>query len=242
MSRSNDTVDTVRKRSGWLIPLVVFLVLLALSAAFLLYYLAPAPPPLFAEPQSPTSSTDLAELDVSGVKFWIPANYLQFDSARKGGRRHEVALFAILPDLAGWSNWNASSFADNGPNSRIVYLTIRDQQTNLTEAQRLERVYMGYVADPKGSDGPFGLRKYTFTDGSGYHDQDLFVGQTAHGVAVMRCERLGPNNPSPNCSRDMPLKADVGASYRFKRSKLSHWHEIADAADALLATIQKPPK
>ena len=242
MSRSNDAVDTVRKRSGWLIPLVVFLVLLALSALFLLYYLAPTAPPLFSEQQSPTSSTDVSELEVGGLKFWIPANYLQYDSARKGGRRHEVALFAILPDLSGWSNWNASSFADNGPNSRIVYLTIRDQQVNLTEAERLQRIYLGYVADPKGSEGPFGLRKYTFTGISGYHDQDLFVGQAGHGMVLMRCERLGPNDPSPNCSRDMPLKGDVGASYRFKRSKLSHWREIGDAADALLASLREPPK
>jgi hypothetical protein len=242
MSRSNDADDTVRRRSGWLILLVVLLVLLVLSGLFLLYYLAPAPPPLFAEQQSPTSSTDAAEIDVGGIKFWIPANYLQYDSARKGGRRHDVSLFAMLPDLTGWSNWNASAFADNGPNSRIVYFTIRDQQVNLTETERLSRIYMASVANPKGEDGPEGLRRYALRDDSGYHGEDLLVGQTPKGPMVLRCVRFGPDVPSPSCLREMPLKGDVGVSYRFKRSRLSHWREIGDAADTLLATLQKPPK
>lgn len=242
MSRSNEADDTVRRRSGWLIPLAVFLVIVVLSGLFLLYYLAPTAPPLFTEQEAPTSSTDIAMLEVGPAKFWIPANYLQFDSARKGGRRREVALFAMLPDLSGWSNWNASSFAESGPNSRIVYLTIRDQQVNLTEAQRLERIYLAYVTDPKGADGPFGLRKYTFRSDSGYRAEDLFVGATPKGPMVLRCVRFGPEVPSPSCLRDMPLRNGVGVSYRFKRSKLNHWHEIGDAADALLATFQKPPK
>jgi len=242
MSRSDDSDDTVRRRSGWLIPLAVFLVIVVLSALFLLYYLAPTAPPLFTEQEAPTSSTDIAMLEVGPAKFWIPANYLQFDSARKGGRRREVALFAMLPDLTGWSNWNASSFAENGPNSRIVYLTIRDQQVNLTEAQRLERIYLAYVTDPKGEEGPFGLRKYTFRNDSGYRAEDLFVGAAPKGPMVLRCVRFGPEVPSPSCLRDMPLRNGVGISYRFKRSKLNHWREIGDAADALLATFQKPPK
>ncbi len=241
MSRSDDGDDGVRKRSGWLIPLGVLLVTVALSALFLLYYLAPTAPPLFSEQESPTSSTDVAALEVGGHKFWIPANYLQFDSARQGGRKREVALFAMLPDLTGWSNWNASAFSEDGPNSRIVHMTIREQ-VNLSEADRLKRIYMAYVASPKGAPGPFGLTKYTFRADSGYRAEDLLVGDTPKGPMVLRCVRFGPDVPSPNCLRDMPLGKGVGISYRFKRSKLNHWREIGESVDALLATFQKQPK
>ena len=71
MSRSDDSDDTVRRRSGWLIPLAVIAVIVVLSALFLLYYLAPTAPPLFTEQQSPTSSTDIAMLEVGPAKFWI---------------------------------------------------------------------------------------------------------------------------------------------------------------------------
>ena len=52
----------------------MFLVLLALSALFLLYYLAPTAPPLFTEQQSPTSSTDVSELEViqENMRFMLP--------------------------------------------------------------------------------------------------------------------------------------------------------------------------
>ncbi|MBV8978669.1 MAG: hypothetical protein JO261_06655 [Alphaproteobacteria bacterium] len=239
MSRSDDD-ELVRRRSGWLIPLAVLLAITALSALFLLYYLAPTAPPLFSEQVSPNSSTDVVALEVGGVKLWIPQNYLQYDSARRGGRHREVALFAMLPDLSGWSNWNAGAFADNGPNSSIVYLTIRVQDSVMSERERLERIYLAYVADPMGEAGPFGLTKYAFRPDSGYHREDLFVGHTAGGPVVLRCERLGPDVSSPKCLRDMPLKGSVGVSYRFKRSKLAHWRDIADGVDGLLAGFEKP--
>jgi len=241
MSRSDDADDTVRKRSGWLIPLGVLLVTVALSALFLLYYLAPAAPPLFTEQVSPTSDGEAAELKVGGRTFWIPGNYLQYDSARRGGRKREVAVFAMLPDLSGWSNWNAGAFAENGPKSRIVFLTIREQ-ANLSETDRLNRIYMDYVVDAKGTPGPFELTHYAFRGDSGYRAEELYVGHTPKGPVVLRCVRFGPEVPSPSCLRDMPLGKGVGLSYRFKRSKLSHWREIGDNVAALIASFEKPPR
>jgi len=241
MSRSEDD-EIVRRRSGWLIPLAVLLIITALSALFLLYYLAPTAPPLFSEQVSPTSSTDVVALEVGGVNLWIPENYLQYASSRRGGRHREVALFAMLPDLSGWSNWNAGSFAENGPDSPILYLTIRMQDPVLSESERLNRIYLAYVKNSAGEPGPYGLTKYTFRTDNGYRREDLFVGHNAKGLVVLRCVRLGPDTTNPNCLRDMPLKGIVGVSYRFKRSKLSHWREIADAVDALLAGFQKPAK
>ena len=240
MSRSDEADDTVRKRSGWLIPLAVLAVITVLSLLILAYYLVPTAPPLFSEQVSPTSRTDVAALEVGGRKFWIPQNYIQFDSARQGGRRRDVALFAKLPDLTGWSNWDAGAFAESGAKSPIVYLTIREQ-ANISESDRLKRIYMAYVADPKGTSGPFGLTQYVFRQDSGYRNEDLLVGVTAKGPMVMRCGRPGIDMSSPNCLRDMPLGRGVGVSYRFKRSKLLHWKEIGESVDTLLAAFAKPP-
>ena len=93
----SDTDGTIRRRSGWLIPLGVFLVTAVLSALLLLFYLAPAPTNFLEEQVSPTARADLIALRVHGLKLWIPANYLQFDSARQGGAQKDVALFALLP-------------------------------------------------------------------------------------------------------------------------------------------------
>lgn len=235
-----DDDETVRKRSGWLIPLGVFVVTFILSAMFLLLYLAPSAPSLFEEQVSPTSRGDIVVIKVAGHAFRIPANYLIYASARQGGDRSEVELFALLPEMSGWSNWAADEFASNAPDSRVVYLTIHKDKLGLGEADKLRRVYFDYLADRNGSAGPFELRHFVFRQDSGYRAEDLFVGQTDKGPVVMRCVRLSRDVPSPSCLRETLLGRGVGLSYRFKRSHLSEWREIAANTDKLMATFEKP--
>jgi hypothetical protein len=238
----SDTDATIRKRSGWLIPLGVFLVTLALSALVLLYYLAPGASNFLEEQVSPTSRTDIVALRVNDLRLWIPANFLQFESSRQGGAQHDVALFALLPEMTGWSNWDASTFAGNLADSPVVYIHIKDERVNLTEADRLSRIYQAYITDPKGTPGPFGLTQYGFRENSGYRNEDLFVGQTSNGPVVLRCVHLSPEVPSPSCLRDMPIAHNVALSYRFKRAHLGQWREIGASIAALVTTFKKQPK
>ena len=148
----------------------------------------------------------------------------------------------MLPDMSGWSNWDAQTFTDNSADSPILDLRIRDDNLNLSEADRLERVYMGYVTDQRGTPGPYGLTQYTFRADAGYHDEDLFVGHTDKGPIVLRCVRLGPQVPSPNCLRDELVAKGVALSYRFKRAHLAKWQKIGEHIDRLIASFEKPPK
>jgi hypothetical protein len=239
MSRyADDSDDGVRQRSGWLIPLGVFLVTFALSALFLLFYLAPSPPSFFEEQVNATSRTDIVKLKIHGHSFRIPANYFEYRSARQGGTQRAVALFAILPDLDGYSSWEDSAFKSNATDAPIVFLFLHDDPVNLTEADKLQRIYMVYVADPKGSQGPFGLTQYVFRDDSGYHREDLFVGQTGKGPIVLRCVRFGQEIPSPTCLRDMPVAHGVTLSYSFKRAHLAQWKEMGDTVERLIRSFQ----
>jgi hypothetical protein len=242
MGRSIDDDETVRKRSAWWFPLGVFFVTFVLSAMFLLLYLAPSAPNLFEEQVAPTSRADSIPLTVRGHRFHIPAKYLQYASARQGGERHELELFALLPDMAGWSNWSADSFNSNAPDSPVIYLTIRAEKVGLRETDRLKRVYLGYVTNPRGTTGPHGLTEFTFRRDSGYRNEDLYVGTTEQGPVVMRCVRFSHEVPSPSCLRDTLIAPGVSLSYRFKRSRLDHWHEISDGVDKLIASFEKPAK
>ncbi|HEY5338418.1 MAG TPA: hypothetical protein VIJ85_09460, partial [Rhizomicrobium sp.] len=163
MSRSADDNDgTVKQRSGWLIPIAVFVVTAGLSAIILLFYLAPTPTSFIEEHAAPTSRTDKVALSVNGLKFDVPANYIKFASARQGGPRKEVALFTTFPDFEGYSDSNASDFSDNAADSPVIFLLLREEQYKISEADRLQRVYMGYITDPAGKPGPFGLTQYVF--------------------------------------------------------------------------------
>jgi hypothetical protein len=243
MSHRGDAFeDNVKQRSGWLIPIAVFVVTAALSAIILLFYIAPAPTSFIEQHASPTSRTDVVLLSVGGFQLAIPANYLLYRNQRLGGAQDKAELYTSYPEFRGYSDSQAQVFADNGADSPVVYLLIRQEQFDIDEAARLQRIYLNYVIDPAGTPGPFGLTQFRFRDDSGYRGEDLFVGQTPLGPVVMHCVRLSSDVPSPSCLRDERLARGVALSYRFKRTQLVHWREIAQGVDALVRSFRKPTK
>jgi hypothetical protein len=238
MGQAGDTDGDVKQRSGWLIPVAVFIVTAGLSALFLLYYLVPAPTSFIEEHVAPTSRADRVSLTINGTKFSIPANYIMFARQRQGGTLKEAQLFTTFPDFEGYSDWHASSFSGNAADSAMIFLLLREEQFKISEADRLQRIYLTYVVDPAGKPGPFGLTQYVFRDDSGYHGEDLFVGQRNGKPAVLRCVRFSPQVPSPSCLRDVRIGSGVTLSYRFKRANLGHWEEIATGVDKLIASFR----
>src|SRR6202000_181615 len=95
---AQDTDGTVKQRSGWLIPLAVFVVTAGLSALVLLYYLAPTPTSFIEEHAAPTSRTDPVAVSIAGMKFSAPANYIMYARARQGGVLQKIEMFTTFPD------------------------------------------------------------------------------------------------------------------------------------------------
>ena len=234
--------EDVRQHSGWLIPLMVFVVTAGLSALFLLFYLAPNPTSFIQQHTAPTTMTDPVSLKVDDQAFVIPANYIAYSDARQGGTRKDVALFAVLPDFSGYSAADSEAFADHSAQSPVVYMLIREEHLNLPENERLKRIYMNYVANPEGAPGPFGLTQYTFRDDNGYRGEDMFVGGTADKPVVMRCWRFTSDLSSPDCLRDHRLSRGVAITYRFKRANLGQWREIAEGVGSLVGRFQAAAK
>lgn len=226
--------QAVQGHSGWLLPLAVFLLTAILSGLLLLYYLGPRPRSLIEEHASPTASTTRVSLTIGGEDFSIPANYIRYKGARKGGTLGEAPLFAILPDFRGYSDDSADKFLGNTADSPVIEMLLHDEPLKLGEVDRLTRIYLGYVTDPRGKPGPFGLTAYAFRDDTGYRNEDLFVGHLAGRVVVLRCDRLSARDTSPSCARDTRLARHAGLTYRFKRAQLSRWREIATGVDSLM--------
>jgi hypothetical protein len=231
--------QAITKHSGWLIPLAVFAVTAVLSGAVLVYYLAPTPAALIGNRPAPTSRTDRISLSVGSVNFSIPSNYIRYRAARKGGAQAQVALFAALPDFRGYSDADAQIFSSNTADSPIVYILLHDEGLKLSEQDRFQRIYLGYIVDPRGRRGPFGLTQYAFQNDTGYRGEDLFVGHFGTRIVVLRCVRMSDSVPSPSCLRETRLAHHAGVSYRFKRAQLSRWREIASGVDTLVHSFMR---
>jgi hypothetical protein len=241
-TETTDKDETVKRRSGWLIPLTVFIVTAGLSALFLLFYLAPAPTSFIEEHPSPTARDDAITLNVGKLSLIVPANFIVYRSARQGGDRKDLALFTTYPDFHGYTQGDAQAFTSNAADAPVIYMLIRKESVSITEAQRLKRIYMAYVTDPAGTPGPFGLTQYVFRDDSGYRGEDLFVGNQEGKPIVMRCVRFSQEVPSPSCLRDIRLIKGVALSYRFKRANLAHWQEIAEGVEGLIKSFEERAK
>lgn len=240
--KQSDDDEDVRQHSGWLIPLSVFVVTAGLSALFLLFYLAPNPTSFIEQHAAPTDITEPVTLIVGDLTFKIPANYIVYRSARQGGERKDVALFALLPAFKGYTAAEAQAFADHSADSRVLHILIRKEHLDLPENERLKRIYMSYVVDPAGKSGPFGLTEYTFRNDNGYRGEDMFVGGTPDKPVVMRCWRLTPDMSNPDCVRDRRLSRGVAMTYRFKRARLGEWRAIAQGVGALIGRFEAAAK
>ena len=239
MSRAgNDFGGPARERSAWLIPLAVFLVTAVLIGMVIIWYIAPTPSELIEEQSSPTSVDTPVTLKVGQQQFTIPANYLPFASARKGGNFSEVKLIALLPDLEGYSSGQAGEFTPDKADSRMINIRLRGQMA-LDERTRLERIYLPQVASRDGAPGPFNLTQFTFGPNSSYRDEELFVGQTESGPAVMRCARPVSDSLAASCVRELPIATGVAMSYRFKRTHLGEWAAIDKAVRDVFARFMK---
>src|SRR3954469_12907956 len=138
-----------KRRSGWLIPLVVFFVTACLSALVLAYYFAPAAPGLAQEEPAPTDATRVIAVSVGSLALRVPANYILTAGARRGGPMEEIALIAMLPDLQGYTLGAAPDLTSNAPDSRAVHIAIKNGKSLLPERERLERIYVTQVEDAK---------------------------------------------------------------------------------------------
>jgi hypothetical protein len=238
MTRLGDDLGgPAKQHSGWLIPLAVFFATACLSALVLAYYFARPSSQLMDEQPAPTDATRIIVLSVGTTRLRIPANYIALASQRRGGTVEDLTLIATLPDLKGYTLDAAPDLTANGPDSRVIDIRLKTGRPVLPEADRLARIYMEQVADPKGAPGPYGLRQYAFRADSGYHDQDLFVGAGDGGSEVLLCTKLAPDVVSPSCLRDVPLGGGLSLSYRFKRGHLREWRAIDTGVRARIAAF-----
>ena len=227
----------IHQHSGWVIPLGLGAVILVLCALVLLYDLRPAA--LFRN-NAPSADSSFVSLSLRGVQLEVPGNYLESRASRRGGDVDVLALSAVLPNLRGYSAADAGFFLSNAADSPVVHLMLRGDTNSLSPQDRLSRIYIPYITDPKGAPDQFGLTRYTFREGTGYERSDLYQGNSAAGLLLLLCERPAQDLPSPNClAIDRPVAPGVTLSYRFKLAQLSQWRRIDAGVTGLIAHFMK---
>jgi hypothetical protein len=243
MNRINSQFSgPAREYSGWLIPLAVFVVTAVLAALFLVYYFAPSPPQFARTQPAPTDSSELVMLSIGNTGFHIPSNYILFSADRSGGHLDELSLMTLFPGLQGYTLADAQEFNSNAPDSRVIYMGVRQDRAALTQEEKFARLYRPLLLKDEGTPTGSGARQYIFREDSGYRDEELYVREGQNGTVLIRCTRPGAEVPSPNCLGDILLGDGLTATYRFKRAHVAQWQDIEAGIRALLGAFMVKSK
>lgn len=240
MARDSQSDDQyVRERPAWIIPGLVLIGVLTFSGAFLYYYFGPTPSEILGlDPRASAASRKIDAI-VADRRFLIPEHYTRYPNQRGDGRRTNIDMHALLPDMTPYDTDLQERFIDNSADSDVIYFALTETATPLGAARRLKEIYSKYLASPEPEQDTDGLQRFMFRDDSGYANQDLLVGTDDNDrMVLLVCDRRSPLVDSPNCTRSLLLGPRLDLTYRYKRNRLDDWREIDRAVMKLVGEFE----
>jgi hypothetical protein len=222
--------NTRKDPRGHLLPIALFGAVAASAIAIVAYLLWPT---WEADVSSGPASLPLS---IGDTLFNVPTAAIRMKIQRHSGPQERVDLSFSFPSLEApeaQKRVSANSVDEVQPIDRI-FLSISAHHDALAPDMRERTIYPRYLeqASTRGEDG---LTMRTFRDGSPYGNEDLFFANTPNITA--RCTRDAAT-PGMCLSERRVEGADL--TFRFPRSWLAQWREVADAMDRLTQQLRGP--
>jgi hypothetical protein len=216
---------------GHLLPLFSAVALAAGAVTLVAYLLWPT--------WSTEGSTTPARLPVSigGTLFNVPTAAIRMKIQRHSGPQERVDLNFGFPSLEppeAPRHVSAETVEEPAPPIDRIFLSIAAHQETLAPDLRLRTIYPRYLEEAS-TPGPDGLTMRAFRRGTPYGGEDLFLANTPGLTA--RCSRDAAT-PGMCLSERRIDGADL--TFRFPRSWLAQWRDVADAMDRLTLQLHAP--
>jgi hypothetical protein len=223
--------DTRRDPRGHLIPIVLAGVIAVGAIALVAYLLWPT--------WTPDAASDPGRLPVSvgGSIFNVPPAAVRMKIQRHSGPQERVDLSFLFPSLEapdGTKHASADIMEDAIQPIDRIFLSIAAHHDALAPETRVRTIYPRYLEKtaPPAQDG---LTVRAFREDSPYSGEDLYLGDAP--ALSARCTR-DAKTPGMCLSERRVEGADL--TFRFPRSWLTHWSDVAEAMDRLTAQLHGP--
>jgi hypothetical protein len=231
-STTQHIVRSSRERSrGHMIPIMLGCAVAASAIAVVAYLLWPT--------WGVDASSSPARLPVSigNTLFNVPTAAIRMKIQRHSGPQERVDLSFAFPSLEppdAPKHVSADTVEETLPPIDRIFLSIAAHHDSLAPDDRVRTIYPRYLeqASTPGSDG---LTTRAFRDGTPYGGEDLFFANIPSLAA--RCTRDAAT-PGMCLSERRVDGADL--TFRFPRSWLAQWHDVADAMDRLTVQLHGP--
>lgn len=217
-----------RRHRGHLVPIVLAGAITAGAVALVAYLLWPT--------WGTDALSDPTRLPVSvgATVFNVPTMAIRMKIQRHSGPQERVDLSFDYPSLEapqGPKHVSADTVEEAMQPIDRIFLSIAAHHDALAPDVLASTIYPRYF-DQASVPAADGLTMHRFRDGTPYGNEDLFSADTPKLVA--RCTRDG-ETPGMCLSERRIGGADL--TYRFPRSWLAQWRDVANAMDRLTADM-----
>jgi hypothetical protein len=215
---------------GHLTPVVLGAVLAAGAVALVAYLLWPT------WALEGAGMPERLPVSVGGTLFNVPAVAIRMSIQRHSGAQERVDLSFTYPSLGPPERQKHVSSSETleeltQPADRI-FLSIAAHHDTLAPDMRVRTIYPRYL-EQASTPLQDGLAMRAFREGTPYSGEDLFFANTP--ALTARCSR-DAETPGMCLSERRVDGADL--TFRFPRSWLSQWQEVANAMDRLTAQLR----
>jgi hypothetical protein len=220
--------DSRRDPRSHLVPIMLAGMVTAGAISLVVYLLWPT--------WGAEASSNPARLPVSigATLFNVPTMAVRMKIQRHSGPQERVDLSFAFPSLeAPDAPKHVSVDAIEGAGQPIdrVFLSISAHHDTLTPEERRRTIYPRYL-EQTATPGADGLTVRAFRDGTPYSNEDLFLATAPDFDA--RCTREAAT-PGMCLSERRVEGADL--TFRFPRSWLAQWRDVANAMDRLTVEL-----
>jgi len=222
--------DSRRDPRGHMVPIALAGLFTAGAVALVTYLLWPT--------WGAEASSNPARLPVSigGTLFNVPTMAVRMKIQRHSGPQERVDLSFAFPSLeapATPKHASVDTVEAVQPIDRI-FLSISAHHDELAPEARLRTIYPRYL-EQTSTPGQDGLTVRAFRDGTPYGNEDLFLAN-APGLDA-RCTR---DAATPGMCLSERRVEGAELTFRFPRSWLAQWREVANAMDKLTLELHGP--
>jgi hypothetical protein len=186
---------------------------------------------------SPASAPGRLPVSVGATLFNVPTAAIRRKIQRHSGPQERVDLSFLFPSLeapAAPKHVSADTVEEKVQPIDRIFLSISAHHDTLAPDTRVRTIYPRYLAQAS-TPVEDGLTMRAFRDGSPYANEDLFSAVAPSLNA--RCTRDGLT-PGMCLSERRIDGADL--TFRFPRSWLSQWRDVANAMNRLTVQMRGP--
>jgi hypothetical protein len=187
-------------------------------------------------PEASSSPTRLP-VSIGATLFNVPTTAIRMKIQRHSGQQERIDLSFTFPSLEAPDapkHVSADTVEDTAQPIDRIFLSISAHHDTLAPDARVRTIYPRYL-EQASMPGQDGLTMRAFRDGTPYSNEDLFLANTP-GLSA-RCSRDAAT-PGMCLSERRIDGADL--TFRFPRSWLAQWRDVANAMDRLTLQLHGP--